>query len=547
MKGVTFMHKHNNDKYKWAAPVIHNERLARFVKSSYTLDSLERLMNEIAQLGVCKIFHWSSGAVPAVRPDLGPQLQEEFERGRTLKSALGLTSKELKQLMQLGHNRSDSSDNGIGNKLVSKALPALRPFLANALKSGQCVCCALGLKHIKPGLEAAAENGMLASWDRDTNLVSLGETVAVLDPTMASMFGLPTDNWKRGLFSCMKHHYDYRYRFTDIIENRRTGFDYDYRPHIMYDGITLAEMDKKWGYAQNDALGLMGFNLFYHLNSVRPDGQPWLTWDSSELQPMARTLGGLLVPYFEKVRVYEDYDFSAWEDFLAKHSTSILTVAQFLIEQGIFVRKHGPIEVEEDGRRYEVTAGRISHLLQLCREHAYTQLPNEFVRSERGDTRAYDLSLLIPLVMGAISGRHVIDDPMKRQIINFTRQYLMGAIGIRRYLGDIWNGQTNNPNHIPGEEAEWTLGDPMLSFIFGDMYINSDGDEQLLQEQILHLNRTIGCIDAEGNMPESWIVDPATGQRKANINNPLQWPIAMLLLALYGLKKSLLHKQAMGW
>lgn len=538
--------KFNNRNKKWAAPVIHNERLARFVKTSYTLESLEKLMSELAQMGVCKLFHWSSGAVPAVRPDLGPQLQEEFERGMTLKSALGLNTKELKQLMRLAHDRA-SQDHSAGNKLISKAAPQLRPYLYSALSGGQCVCCALGLKHIQPGLEAAAENGMLASWDRDTSLVSLGETVAVLDPAMASMFGIPTDAWKRGLMSCLKHHYDYRYRFTDIIENRKTGFDYDDRPHIMYDGITLAEMDKKWGYAQNDALGLMGFNLFYHLNSVRPDGQPWLTWDSSELQPMANTVGGLLVPYFEKVHAYEDYDFSAWEDFLAKHSTSILTVAQFLIELGIFVRKNGPIEVKEDGRRYEITTARVLNLLQLCREHAYRQLPNEFVSSHNGSTRAYDLSLLIPLVMGAVSGRHIVDDQMKRQIIGFTRQYLMGAIGIRRYLGDIWLGHINDPNLKPGEEAEWTLGDPMLSVIFGDMYITSDGDEQLLQEQIFHLNRAIGCIDADGGMPESWIVDKRTGQRKPNINNPLQWPIAMLLLALYALKRSLLHKQAMGW
>src|SRR5262249_50239926 len=65
--------------------------------------------------------------------------------------------------------------------------------------------------------EAALDGMLFYQWDRDCIMQALSELSVSLDPALGAGLGITADAWKRGLNSCLTHHFQHQHRFMDII------------------------------------------------------------------------------------------------------------------------------------------------------------------------------------------------------------------------------------------------------------------------------------------------------------------------------------------
>ena len=280
------------------------------------------------------------------------------------------------------------------------------------------------------------------------------------------------------------------HKMEAIIDDPEIGQDVQQRPHVRFDAKTLKELDKSWSHAQNDALAYV---VWLRLRLAASDRNFQLSQDE-------RDLYGLFPSYFAAIRYWEDLDSGAWEEGRKVNSSSVGAVVAALLE-------FQKLEKGRSGRSSEATEKKldalISHGLQTLRQ----QLPFESPPNRKID--AATLFLIYPLELIGPSGA-IRDRDLQDWILRLVRARLVGATGIKRYIGDSYYCQDYDKwfspeqragdfsNHIelrdellqPGCEAQWCLFDPLLSVIYGK--------RKLMGEQLEFLNRALAQITADG-------------------------------------------------
>lgn len=404
---------------------------------------------------------------------------------------------------------------------------------------------------VLPGKESTYESAvgglLIMQWDRDNAIQCLAERLQ------------SQDCFNQGLQSSLKHHFIYRKRFLDYIDKKVSPSDSQMnRPHIRYNPVSLEELRELWGHAQNDALSLIGFDLFYDANENKRKLR-----DAFEL-----SYAVLLPHYFKAIGVENDLDTGAWEDKRAVHASSLALVLLYLRESYEYVTRFGAIKYKIDGRSFVVDEALLRELIGKVSQSLYQILPDEYVVCDQSDTRSdtsknrkYDSALVNALFVQTLCPRPYLiglrdekvssavkqDKEMKHLRI-FTaaevaalasrlESNLMGANGFARYPGDIWDGREDRKD-IKGKEAQWCHVSPLLACVYGDLYRRT-GDKAYFDRQVFHFNRGIAHIDSDFLLPEAYIVDKQSGKWVADANKPLAWGQSALLLSIDSMKQSL--------
>lgn len=412
--------------------------------------------------------------------------------------------------------------------------------------------------HDPRSLESAIDGMLIMHWDRDNVMQVLAEYQLAQNDALRTQLKVAKGAWLLGLAASLKHHHNYYKRFTDIIEAKAGARDYSKRPHIRYNPINLQEVQDQWGHAQNDALGYLLFMTFYAANQGKLNvAQKALAESTDGRQPKtqfaqqeAYRLGTLVPLFFEKIEVWKDFDFGAWEDKKAEHASSIGCALAGLREEKKFVDEHGPLSEKLDGKTYTVTSELLANLIRRCEDSLARILPNEFVNSDPEDKRAdasrdrkADSALINALFLGAVAGEPLVSEKMTEQVLSLTTQELCRPIGFARYSLDIWDGRIDRRDLKFHEEAQWSHVAPMMSVIYGDLYLRTK-KQAYFEWQDFFFRRSLSTVNKRWRIPEAYIVDPKTRKWVSDANEPLAWAQSAEIMAILAMKRSLLARQA---
>jgi phosphorylase kinase alpha/beta subunit len=338
----------------------------------------------------------------------------------------------------------------------------------------------------------------------------------------------------------------HRHRFEDVIRGAVDPADAMRRPHIRFDGRTLAELPERWPHAQNDALGYFLW-LYAHLAL---DGHV----DHGE---RAASVLALFPRYFEAIRFWQDEDSGHWEEVRKVSASSIGTVVAGL-EALVRLIERAPGPFRGLGAGGDLLAAT-ADLAARGRAALLAILPQECAQLAPEKNRRYDAALLFLL-----HPLEVVDGPLASLVLHDVKHYLAGRFGVRRYLRDSYyapdfdrdySAERRTTDHSAGtgerdvllrevgEEAQWCIFDPMISAYHGARYLRTRSEEEY-GHQVLHLNRSLAQITDDWQCAElSYLqtLDGAGGIREYRPNRhlPLQWTQANLLVALEGLRASL--------
>lgn len=387
-------------------------------------------------------------------------------------------------------------------------------------------------------LEAAIDGLLMFHWDRDNIMQTLAELRLSEDASLNEGLNIPADQWRKGLLASLIHHKKRDFRFMDIILDKATGLPHDYmrRPHIRYNPISLEEVGDPWGHGQNDSLSFINFMTYYALNSGR------INLLDSDVSEVALSFSALTHALFWKVNVWQDRDLGAWEDTVGIHWSSVACALISLREQLVYMERCGGIKYTKDGHDLYVDAKGVRELIEKCEERLRQLGTTEFVE-DNGHVRKADLAQINPLLLGAYSGKPVLDDANTVAVMEGVERELLSPIGIRRYLNDRWDGRVNRDDFGIGEEAQWCHGSPQMSYIWGDLYLRT-GDERYFDKQMFHFNRGLASVSERWLIPEAWIIDKQSRQWVPDANEPLAWAQSMLALSVVQMKASLTKRAA---
>ncbi len=408
--------------------------------------------------------------------------------------------------------------------------------------------------HDPRSLESAIDGMLIMHWDRDNIMQALAEYQLYNDDQLRVNLKVPKGAWLLGLVASLQHHFNYSQRFLDIIEGKAAANDFSKRPHIRYNPINLQEVQDPWGHAQNDALGYILFLTFYAANqgqlkvaaSAPPKGAEGQAVKPLIAQSEAERFGILVPLFFEKIEVWKDFDFGAWEDKKAEHASSIGCALAGLKEEKKYVDRFGPLRSEIDGKSYVVTSALLAHLIKQCEEKLAQILPNEFINSDPEDKRAdasrdrkADSALINALFLSAVSGDPLVSEEMTEKILTTTTRELGRPIGFARYPLDIWDGRTDRKDLKDGvEEAQWSHVAPMLSVIYGELYRRTK-KEAYFEKQDFFFRRSLTTVNNRWRIPEAYIVNAKTRKWVSDANEPLAWAQSVEIMAIIAMKKSL--------
>jgi hypothetical protein len=349
------------------------------------------------------------------------------------------------------------------------------------------------------------------------------------------------------------------------------------RPHIKFDGRTLRDFPQKWAHAQNDALGLMLW-----MGATLGKRGLWVP-DAGGRKVLA-----LLVAYLDTLDYATDKDAGHWEEMGHRQgrvlASSVHAVVMGLVALREWMRADPSLGAALDKALASSvsTAARerlgsfqdpstLERLISRGRQTLAGLLPDE----SRGPgiyQRPADLALLevLYLDLQAPPADRVLSPRMRDEMISRFLRDLRGSHGDRRYVGDgYWGGLKRHRgkpvdqaliNHaeledrLPllekGGEAQWTLGTPLLSAIYGLLY-RETGEARYLKLETSELNRAVGMVTGpqsplgEGTLPESYmqvgtdLADPQSPLVFTENPLPLNWSKANLALAVAGMKDSL--------
>jgi phosphorylase kinase alpha/beta subunit len=361
-----------------------------------------------------------------------------------------------------------------------------------------------------------------AAWARDNAHVAYAHAVNGRPEVAAAT--------ARALARFFRTQYD---RLRAVIADPPLKRDVRNRPHVRFDGDTLAELAQDWSHAQNDALG-----YFVWLYATLGLGG-WLRLDAAG----AETLG-LFVRYFRAIEYWADEDSGHWEEAWKVEASSIGVVVAGLRRLREWVRLGGAVPAAE---------GELSDLIGRGEAALAGILPDECAQPDPAKRRPYDAALLF-----LIYPLGVVEGAMAERIIERTEAHLLGPIGVRRYLGDsfycsdyesLMAQRDDDPtrdysNDIgsrdallrPGEEAQWCLFDPILSVIHGRRYQRSGRPEDL-RKQAWHFNRSLAQLTADDPprcraMQCAELYYTERGRLQTSKSTPLLWTQANLWTAL---------------
>ncbi len=319
------------------------------------------------------------------------------------------------------------------------------------------------------------------------------------------------------------------HKMEAIIARPELGHDVQQRPHVRFNAKTLKELDKGWAHAQNDALAYV---VWLRLRLAGRDPQFRLSQDE-------RDLYDLFPAYFWAIRYWEDLDSGAWEESRKVNSSSVGAVVAALLE-------FQKLEKSRRGHPSEAERKRLDALVRHGLQTLHQQLPFESPPIRKTDAAL--LFLIYPLGLIGPSGA-ITDRGMQDWILSLVRARLLGAVGIKRYIGDSyycqdydkWLSPAQRAGDFstrielrdellqPGCEAQWCLFDPLLSVIYGE--------RNLLGEQLEFLNRALAQLTVDGACAELYYL--RHGTYVPNEHTPLAWTQANLAIAIHELESSL--------
>jgi len=319
----------------------------------------------------------------------------------------------------------------------------------------------------------------------------------------------------------------------DVKGDEATWMD---RPHIRFIGETGKEDPKWYNHKQNDALGY----FLWCRCELACSGK--LPFNGEHLK-----LVGQLFDYLRVIEAWADYDSGSWEEHSAVHSSSLGPV---LAAVRLFKRI-----VSRDGLLAPCKTDTLDLLETKLAEGMKTALPHEIIMPtelER-DADSACTFLCYPLA--------VVDDDIGLQIMERLKK-VTGHIAMCRYRKDSYwckdykDKVGDDPTkHFTdeelkerdallkdGEEAQWTLFDPMVSCYYGKLYQKTKNQEHL-KIQSRFLRRSLAAITGDDCEFGPWLLPEAYYLRGdtwvPNDNTPLVWTQANLKMALFEMEKSL--------
>ena len=389
-------------------------------------------------------------------------------------------------------------------------------------------------------LVSAIDGKLINMWDRDNIMQALAEYELAKDDALRLGLKIDKNAWRRGLMATLKHHKKADKRFIDLLKDRVSLSDPLLRPHIRVCPTGLIELTDKWGHAQNDALGFMNFMLFH---ALRKGDLNWQT--DIDIQPDALTVATLLHALFWKIKVWEDNDLGAWEDKAGIHWSSVASVLVSLREQLAWFQKQGAdfeLTYNSGEDRFMVRQDGLKELIVKC-ENKLVELANNECPNVENSVRSVDLAMINPMLLAAFAGQPIVDDANTELLLDKIEAELLGEIGVRRYVKDVWDGRKDRFDLGKNDEAQWVHGSPQMSYIYGEMYQRT-GEERFYKKQVLHFNRALASISPRWRTPEAYIIHAETRAWVADENEPLAWAQAVLVMAFAGMKRSITKHEA---
>jgi GH15 family glucan-1,4-alpha-glucosidase len=377
--------------------------------------------------------------------------------------------------------------------------------------------------------EVIASSGYANVWVRDNVYVAYAHYVSGQTPVAAGV--------ARALLTFFA---DHRRRFQEIISGAVDPQDVSKRPHVRFDGHGLQEItSQRWPHAQNDALG-----YFLWLYAKLAYG------GHVALDDLAVSTLALFPSYFEAVRFWQDEDSGHWEEARKITASSIgavvagLEALLLLARERAVIFQHPPF-----GAKLVETS---ADLLGRGRTALGNILPHECAQLSPSKNRRYDaalLFLLFPL--------DVVKGSMADLLLHDVNRFLKGEFGIRRYLGDSY-WAPDYEERLPageltrdfsedmevrdalleriGDEAQWSLFDPILSACYGRRFLEMRSSSDV-EQQTLHFNRALAQITESWHCPELYYL--RHGEYVPNPHVPLQWTQANLVLALESMRRTI--------
>lgn len=265
--------------------------------------------------------------------------------------------------------------------------------------------------------------------------------------------------------------------FQDIVDYLDYLGKFKFKPtqdwmyiHPRYDK-NLKEISGPWAWVQNDCAG----NLLEILSDARD-----------------KKRGRLIVDYLETIEYWRCPDFGFWEEEPKEVRSSSLAAC---------IRG-----LEKYHKKIQKTKKPTKNFKELI-EKGYESL--EFLLPNETKTRLYDLALL-----SLIYPKQIISKDIKEKIIQNTNLFLEGLKGVKRYIGDVWDGKEKSLGKY--KEMQWTMGLPWL---------------YLCTKETEYLRRAIKIKQEFKTMPEG-IID-----NLPNSTPHLLWSEAMYGLAIKEFKK----------
>lgn len=290
-------------------------------------------------------------------------------------------------------------------------------------------------------------------------------------------------------------------RFDDIIGEHADKNDAMSRPHVRFNGGNVDENPGYWNHKQNDALGY----FMWMRCQLCFDGKMRMTGDHLRLL-------GLMLEYFLKIEFWRDEDGGHWGELGKIQASSIGAIVAGVKELKKLVSKYvGMIIPCADGTLEEIEERGVEALAAL--------LPKEC--DQPGRIRNEDSALLF-----LVYPLGVVDGDVAKTIVNATEERLVGKTGVRRYNGDgFWckdfrhrfqlphdisdayfseaDIEARNAVPKPGEEAQWTVFDPILSVVYGKWFKTSNDLEHLKMQQY-YLNRSLAQVTGPDCVTGAW-------------------------------------------
>ena len=368
----------------------------------------------------------------------------------------------------------------------------------------------------------------------------------------------------RNLTTLMTYFQEHQNRFQNIIEDQETekkkklATNPMNRPHIRFDGRELKEIKKKWGHAQNDALG---YFLWCYCKLAREDA----------IHPGTGHFKYLInfLLYFEAIEYWKDEDSGHWEEVQKVSASSIGTVVAGLRQFELLLESNASWAASA-ATDYKLDPDRRKKLREAGETALKQILPCESIEPKEC-YRRFDGALLF-LIYPLEAFTWEKDQELVQEILKDIKTHLQGDYGIRRYLGDsywfpdykqymskwkrTWDfsgSMEKRDAHIRlGDEAQWCIFDPIMSVIYGKLHLKykKNGSPlkaaEFLQLQTAYFNRSLRQLTFKSKnepghrAPEAYYLE--NGDYVPNDHTPLLWTQANLWLAVNQMQQSVEQK-----